>query len=566
MRTLCRAGLFAGMLLHAMVWAGNAEAQAGPKCRELLDSQINADRIGLPTRGATITRTQFVAEPSAGAHPYCLISGEIAPIDPKAPNIEFQVALPTNWNEKALMLGGGGFGGVIQPVAGSFRLAPPKTPTPLALGYAVFASDSGHQVETPAGSPMSLVDGSSALNAGFLGNMESYRNYMGDAVKKTRDVAIAIIEAAYGRGPRRSYFHGGAKGGGEAVMAAARWPEDWDGVAAWSPGRDWVLNILGVLRSAQSLAAPGAYLNLAERGALHDAAMAACDGLDGVRDGIISDEKGCRLRFDPAKAMLNGVSLRCPDGRETQDICLTDAQIGAVKQIEAPAVFVFMPEGQNAFPGFNMLTADLGGSPDSPLSPIVSALTMGMTAPTFPSTDGNWMGASMVARYFRFGVAKNNSFDVLRLNLADPGPLVPRLLELAQLDSGDHDLSGFVKRGGKMILLHGTGDMLVSPRATEHYVDTLRAKMGADEVGRFLRFYEIPGFGHDVSTVFNARVDDLALLDAWVERGDDPGEKVIVAETGHNGRTRPLCLYPHWPKYKGSGSPDAAASFICARH
>lgn len=508
------------------------------------------------------------AAAAAGAdmHPYCLISGEIAPIDPTAPNIDFQLALPTNWNSKALMLGGGGFDGVIPPVAQAYplspanvpTLSPPNVPTAVALGYAVFGSDGGHENETPPST-------TSVFDAAFFGNQEAYRNYIGDALKKTHDVAIAVIEAAYGHRPTRSYFRGASRGGGEAIVVVARWPADWDGVVAWFPARDTVMTALAMLHMTQSLATPGAYLNLAKRGVLYRAVLEACDALDGVRDGIIGDEKGCRAKFDPATASLNGVPLRCPEGRDTGDMCLSDAQIATLKKIEGPVTFGFMPGGARTFPGFNILTADLGASEESPFRPFIVATTLGTSAPSFPVAEGNWAGVDISDKFFRFTFASDKAFNQLSVNLADPGPLVPRIRELARLDQVDDDLTGYANRGGKLIIIHGTGDMLISPRATEQYYEGLRARMGGGTVDRFLRFYEIPGFSHGASTVFNARLDDLAVLEAWVERNEDPAQKQVVMDAGHAGRTRPLCLYPNWPKYKGSGDPNASSSFVCAQ-
>ena len=563
MKALGRA-LVTSIVLGSACWASAASSQTLPKCEALRESKIGADQIGLPTHGAVITRARMItpAAPAGGGaagQPYCLVSGEIAPVDPTAPNIDFEVALPTNWNAKALMMGGGGFDGAIPPVDQSFFLKPPATPTPLAQGYVVFADDGGHQAETP---PVTT----GTLDSAFFGNDEAYRNYLGDALKKTRDAAMAVVVAAYGRAPTKSYFQGGSKGGGEAVMVAARWPQDWDGVIAWYPVRDYVMQFLGFLRSAEALAAPGAYPDLAKRAVLYQAVLEACDGLDGVRDGIISDEKGCRAKFDPATATVHGVPLRCPDGRDTGDACLSDGQIAALKTIESPVTFAFMPEGPRIFPGFNVLTADLGASETSPFSPLVTLLTMGTTPPSFPTGDGNWFGARLTDSYFRFAVAKNSAFNDLGVNLADPGPLTPRIQELAKLDLVTNDLSGFAKHGGKLIIIQGTEDMLVSPRSTEDFVAGLHARLGDASVDRFLRYYEIPGFSHLATTVFNARLDDIAMLDAWVERGDDPAQKAIVADAGHGGRARPLCLYPAWPKYKGTGDPNAASSFVCAQH
>jgi hypothetical protein len=542
-------------------------AHSGPlsekQCTQLAGAKIPLASIGLPTRGGVVTTGQWMAANGTGAvaaDDYCLVSGKIMPVDAKATNIEFQVALPKNWNSKVVMLGGGGFDGVIPKVAGSFATPPPNAPTPLARGYAVFASDSGHQATTPPGRlSVSMED------AAFFTNPETYRNYIGDALKKTHDSALVVIKAAYGHAPTKAYFFGGSKGGQEALAVAGRWPKDWDGVVALYPARNYTLTMLGAVRVSQGFAAPGAYVNVAKRGALYQAALAACDTLDGVKDGVISNTQACRAAFDPSTATLAGVPLRCPNGADTGDSCLSDAQLNALKNAETPLTFGYLTGGaQNSFLGYNVITSDLGKSSNSPVEPALMGMTIGASPPKFPVAEGNSY-AMIVSDYFmRLAVANNPDFNELTLDLQNPGPLAARLNELYALDQVDTDLTPFLKRGGKLLIMQGTDDILISARSTEAYVKGLRSKMGADQVDSFLRYYEVPGFGHSLSSIFTAAWDQLSAIEGWVERGADPAHNQVVTDVvGVPGRTRPLCLYPTWPKYLGSGDANAAASFSC---
>ncbi|WP_437617111.1 tannase/feruloyl esterase family alpha/beta hydrolase [Sorangium sp. So ce834] len=132
-------------------------------------------------------------------------------------------------------------------------------------------------------------------------------------------------------------------------------------------------------------------------------------------------------------------------------------------------------------------------------------------------------------------------------------------------DVGDAELGGFAARGGKLLLLHGTGDMLTSPRTTERYVEALQASVGAAATDAMLRYYEVPGFQHAASTVFHVSWDGLGALERWVETGKDPGDDEVVTDlAGVPGRTRPLCRYPTFARYRGTGDPNDAASFECA--
>jgi hypothetical protein len=130
-------------------------------------------------------------------------------------------------------------------------------------------------------------------------------------------------------------------------------------------------------------------------------------------------------------------------------------------------------------------------------------------------------------------------------------------------DALDADLSPFFARGGRLILLHGLADEVISPNSTIDYHQRLAATVGQAKMDAHVRFYTVPGMGHGTG-VFIPNWDSLAALEAWVERGLAPGTAVAVdAVAGTYGRTRPLCLYPAWPKYRGSGSMDAAVNYSC---
>ncbi len=251
-------------------------------CAQMAGLTVPASAIGLPTTGATVTAAEVV--PAGGTAPktfgeYCRVSAEIAPVDPAAPKIKMQLALPADWNRKAMMLGGGGYDGSIPAVAGNVAAGPADQPNPVGRGYAVFGSDSGH---------------AGASNQGaFALNDEALRNFASEALKKTRDTAVYLIGQRYAAGPQRSYFAGGSTGGREALAVAQKWPADFDGVIALYPAYNAASLDLQFGRITRALAAPGAYPNLAKRKALYDAAIQACDGLDGVADGLIGNQAAC---------------------------------------------------------------------------------------------------------------------------------------------------------------------------------------------------------------------------------------------------------------------------------
>lgn len=525
-------------------------------CAGLVGKMIPARSIALPTTGAvvdTATMSEAAAQVARGG--YCLVAGKIHPVDPSAPDILFNVALPVAWNGKALMIGGAGYDGTIQDVSGALPNSPVGVLSPLARGYAVFGSDGGHQFSPASGKAA----------GGFLVNDEAHRNWMGEALKKTRDVSEEIIGAAYSRRPSRSYFVGGSTGGREALTVAGRWPKDWDGVVALYPARDVTASLLGMLATSQALAQPGAFLSPAKRGVLNRAAMEACDGLDGAMDGIISNVEACNARFNLRTATLGGKPVRCAAGTDGGDACLSDAQITAVLKINAPTRFGFpLASGTRLFPGYNALTSDSGIPKPLPQQQIVALMGFGLVPPAKDISPGTLLSAGNASDFFRYAVTRDPTFDVLQFDIGSSSRWTARLSEISKLDVQDRDLSGFAQRGGKLLLAHGLDDMLVTPRGTEDYYKGLRARMGGARVDRFLRFYTVPGFGHFVSTNFNLGWDHLTALENWVENGIDPAnDQVVLDSVGVPGRTRPLCRYPAWPKYTGQGDINHASSFTC---
>lgn len=528
-------------------------------CADLAGMVIPAASIGLPSTGATITSAETIAAAGTGAAAigeYCKVLAAINPVDRTAPQIRFQLNLPAAWNSKAMMFGGGGFDGTIPAVGGNVGLGPADKQTPLQRGYATFGSDSGHQ----AGA-LGSQDHSFGLND------EAARNFGGDAIKKTRDAALAIISARYGARPAKSYFQGGSTGGREALAAIQRWPADWDGAIALYPAWNDAGALLFGHKVNRALAAPGAYPNQAKRRVLYDAAMASCDALDGVADGLISNQTACNVKFNPQV-------VRCAGGADTGDTCLSDAQINALNVMNGNAmtggaVFnFFMASGLQSYPGYNVWGADLGMASASPLQPTINFLALGTVQPSWPTpAAGTPYLTPFLDQFINYAVMRNPTLSAnpLLLDPENPGPWASRISELStQLDTGT-DISAFVARGGKLLLAHGKQDVLVSSRATEWYYQKLQSQFGPAQVDNFARYYEIAGLGHAVSTAFNAGWDSVTALEDWAEKGVAPANQIVTDKAGVPGRTRPLCAYPSFPRYRGNSlDVNLASSFACA--
>ncbi|MCC7461627.1 MAG: tannase/feruloyl esterase family alpha/beta hydrolase [Gammaproteobacteria bacterium] len=511
-----------------------ARLRAGD-CAGLQDLAIPARSIGLPTGGAVVQAAVAVAagEPGNPNGDYCRVNGIVRPHDPNSPFMQFQVNLPLDWNGRALQFGGGAYDGTLVTGLGAFVMQPGDVPNALKQGYVTLGSDGGHQ-SGPG------FDGRFGLND------EALINYGQQSVKKTHDAAVAILRAAYGREPRRFYFIGGSQGGHEALDAAARYPQDYDGVVAHYPAYNVTLLHLGSLNVGRALYQNGGagWMNAAKTRRITGAVYASCDGLDGARDGIIADVSACKAAFDVT-------TLRCADGSDAGDDCLSDAQLAAVRQITSEYSPGFAVAGMDSFPGWPLLDGALFrvsnfGQVRQPANPV-----SGEEALLYVAGD----------QTAKFIITRNPGLDTLAF---DPAQWRTRIAAVAAImDVSDVSLARFRARGGRILLTHGTADDFITPYNTVRYYQQQVRTFGQAGTDAFMRFYLIPGFGHGFGP-FDAKFDSLQVLRDWVEQGRAPAQ--LLASDGNPGvtRTRPLCDWPRWPKFTGApGTENQAASFTC---
>jgi feruloyl esterase len=552
-----RTALAAAAVLSLVACGGSSDDGPSPnptefssqqRCERLLGVQIAAEKIGLPTRGATVTAASL--KPSAADLPeYCALDGVIASVDTTAEPIKFSLALPTDWNKRFMHLGGGGFNGTVVP-ASTNNSAFISGQIPLQRRYAVVGSDSGHSEKANQ-------------NIGvFALNEEQLRNFAHEQLKKTRDVAAELIRQRYGAAQEKSFFIGGSEGGRESMMAVQRYPADYDGVFSLFPVFNWssaMFKWLAIGNAMRSNAGAG-WLSPIKAKLLLAAEVTACDALDGVNDGIISNIKACS--FDAA-------ALRCSGGIDTGDSCLSDAQIATTKVMYSRQEFQYsMADGRRSVPAYYHGTQfapypvgafflePLGANPTLELSSVLDGTSQATLGAVHNFGDS----------FTRFFIARDANFDTLNFDITQPGVHLPRVQQVSALmDATSTDISAFVARGGRWIMAHGLVDPLPLASATSEYYESLVAKYGRATLDKTMRYYTIPGFGH-LGGQFAAEngIPALDALEAWVERGVEPGTLVVTdANTGPVNRSRPMCIYPAWPKYKGSGDKNVAANFDC---
>ena len=258
-----------------------------------------------------------------------------------------------------------------------------------------------------------------------------------------------------------------------------------------------------------------------------------------------SNIRACNATFNPSTATVSGSPLRCPGGTEGGDTCLSDAQITALNVFNTPITFSYpLASGETQYPGFNTWGTDLGIPNANALQPTVTFLALGTSQPANPMPTTAPYGSTFWDQWVKYFVTRDPNFNSLTLDPQNPGPYQARISALTAIqDVNQTDLTPFLNRGGRILMAHGMSDALVSTRATEQYYDRVVATMGASRVTSFLRFYEIPGYGHAISTVYNAAWDSLTTMENWVERGVAPPAQVVADTVGVPGRTRPLCEY-----------------------
>lgn len=530
-------------------------------CSQLNSLVIPASQIGMPTTGAQVSSAVLVPAAGTGANymgEFCEVLIKIRPanidtLNP-APDIQVLLKLPTIWNRKSMMFGGGAFNGNYN-VVNTVLATLPSLASPLARGYAVFASDSGHQMSPPF----------LARGAAFAINDEALNNFAGDALKKTRDTAMVVIAAYYGGGPERSYFHGGSNGGREALVVAKKWPTNFDGLIVPFPALSFTGLLLQGGRVARALQEPGAYLSFGKRRLIRDFGVQICDGLDGVEDGVISNVTKCKKLLGTERGTRLIASLRCANGVDTGDSCLSDAQLNMLKTVQTPIRYESpLPSGESSYPGLMVWGSDWGIDPFDPNSNALTIVGLNLAAPSNPVAANQSFFAVFWDQWMRYFIARDPSLDSLQIDPQNLGVWQDRVNTVSMLtDANSSDLTEFHAHGGKLLMLQGMTDLTVTSASTDRFFRNLRKTMGVQNVREFARYYRVPGYGHALSSTFNAGWDSVSTLEDWVEHGIAPSQQIVTDKSRLPTRTRPLCEYPTWPRYTGHGDADQASSFTC---
>lgn len=450
--------------------------------------------------------------------PFCRVVGTIKPTPDS--DIRFEVWLPprTDWNGKFAGVGSGGSRGSIehQRLMGM-----------LVRGYAAMSTDSGHRSVSASDVTWALGHPDRVVDFGYR------------AEHLATVAAKALTARFYGRESKYSYFVGCSQGGHHGLMEAQRFPQDYDGIVAGAPVYDWIGEMTEQGWNARALEqTPTGALSNDKLQSLHQAVLRAC----AAGDGLIEDPRRCS--FDP-------VSLRCRDS--DRNSCLSDKEIAAVRKMyTGPKTSA----GVRIYPGLSR-----GG--EAGWSRLWSnARRLG----------GSWLG------FYRYMVFQNPTWDLSMLDF-DRDPAYAEQKIGQAVNANNPDLSGFVKRGGKLIIYHGWADDMVPSQTSVEYYEAVRAKLGAPQVAKFYRLFMIPGMWHCSSgpdVLFHSEEapavplasgrDMLRTLEEWVEHGRAPEkfETSLLTKDGKVARTHLVCAYPKVAKYRGAGDIRYARNWECS--
>lgn len=485
-------------------------------------------------------------------------------IDGKSYAIKFHMRLPLDWNGRFLFQGGGGTNGDVGNALGVGAGVGLATPA-LAEGYAVVSQDSGHDNAVNS-------DPAKGGAVAFGYDPEARRNYAYASLGAVTDAAKAAIVRFYGRAPRYSYFAGCSKGGQEGLAIAHRYPRAFNGIVAAAPGmslpraalaQTWDAQTFGRLvkpdgNGNRSVAALGTLYSPAQMALVQQAVLKACDGKDGLKDGLVSAYGRC----GNADVLPVLRTLACKGGVTGQ--CLSPMQIGALerslsgphKSDGTPLYAAFPWDAGIGTSGWSVWKLGLTQGP----VPALNILIGGTALPAiFQSPPGQAFADPQAA--LKWQMAYDFDRDPQAIYRSAP-PYTPSGWDL--LSARSPDIDAFRAAGGKLIVPHGAADPVFSLNDTIAWwreADARYHGRAADTA----RVFPVPGMNHCEGGPATDRYDAFAALVAWVEQGQAPDRLHGTASDASPwpGRTRPICKYPQHARYKGQGDTEKEENFEC---
>ena len=441
--------------------------------------------------------------------------------------INVDVWLPMNhWNGRFQGTGGGGF------ATGMFD---PMLSMAISQGYSAAATDGGHSAAPEKGASCSDW----ALVSPGNVNLYALQNFASVALNDMTVIGKAVTESFYGAAPKYSYWNGCSTGGRQGIMMAQKYPEAYDGIIAAAPAINMVRLVAALYWPQFVMNKLGIYPSQCELEAIAQAAVEACDELDGVKDGIIAAPGLCN--FD-AKTLI-GKKITCGDYDHIK--------------ISASAVEVAEETWKGA-------TSSTG-------KPLYPGLTKGTPFQVLANTNCHENGTChgtpfpLAPEWISYFIKKDPDFDASTITTQKEFDKMfhASVQEFnSMIGTEDPDLSEFRDAGGKMITWHGIADPLIFINGTSEYYEKVQ-ELDPD-VRDYYRYFEAPGVWHCGMGKGAYPTHSLDALVRWVEHDEAPD--VLAAETqpDDDGKVRRLnlCPYPLVAAYQGGDTADAK-SYAC---
>ncbi len=511
-----------------------AETDDAKRCAGLagyatLYAQQNANKerfARIPGAPTAIIKAE-IDPPDGNIPEVCKIDGVIAP------NIGIEMRLPTkNWNGKFMEYGCGGACGMIYN---------PQLREPLARGYATIASDMGHQGQT---------------NLYTYANIAAIIDFTYRATHVVAQVGKEAVDMFYNKPAKKSYYMGCSTGGVQGVIEAQRYPYDFNAILISAPAYSSGPYYLEWSARANLDKDGKPIMDPDKLPMVRKAVLAACDELDGLKDGLIMDPQQCK--WDPG-------AIECKAGANTKE-CLTTAEVGVVRKIYAGPMNS-KGEKLSYGPAGMARGSEYGWSP-SFIAP------KGQTATRIVDTGSSYGHGFYPEVAANAGHVYDYDTDPQRGDLLGWGDIIGYLRY-----GMNPDLRRFRDNGGKMILYHGWDDNEVSPGSSIDYYQTTSMTMGGYEATqKFFRMFMLPGVGHCRRGPGGDAGDFLTALENWDDKGEAPESvtmfhlikeqnylglprPIYPLEPGTYDRTRPVYPYPAVAHYSGKGDPKDAASW-----
>jgi hypothetical protein len=483
--------------------------------------------------GATIESVTAVSQAGGTVQGTGLLNGTVTDVPPycdvtltlthpgAGDHAKVQVWLPVSgWNGRFEGLGGSAY------AAGDNGTG---LATAVKSGYAAATTDAGIG---------DVIDTSWVLNSKNQVNAALLENFATRSQHEAAVVGKEVVDAFYSKAASYSYFTGCSTGGREGYVEAQQYPGDYNGILADAPAINWTQFEVATLWPQVVMNEAKTYPTTCEFNAFNQAAVKACDKLDGAVDGLISNPDACH--FDPRK--LIGTTLVC----NGQQVTITAADAAVVARIwDGPRT----TSGKKLWYGL-------------PVGAAFGDLAAIQTAP-----DGTVTGApfAVPSAWVSDFVLKQPAFNTATLTYSQFDQVFKQ--SVAEYDtvigSDNPNLSAFKKTGGKLLTWQGDADQLIPAKGTVAYRNRVDQLMGGTkEVDDFYRLFLAPGTAH--CGLNGGKTDGLGALTNWVEHGRAP--KTLAATlTTASGQSvnRDLCRYPLVSAYTGHGDVADAASFRC---